>query len=214
MSNITLRTAQTTSTTNFRGINNFLKYNTIFEVIDYETGEIIDLKPEYTTMSRKPGIAGDWFDKYHPDVYPSDSIHVDGREMRPPKFYDKKMKALDPALMEDILADRLDRFDPLNNTPERLAVRYEVTKARLASYSRDVVNVNRIRRVNIRVILVKPITGYPRFTRHSSILRFQVNNFTSFVIDNFIMGFLSLTINLFHYIASHICCRLKSKVSN
>ena len=110
-----------------------------YEVIDYETGEIIDLKPEYTTMSRKPGIAGDWFDKYHPDVYPSDSIHVDGREMRPPKFYDKKMKALDPALMEDIIADRLDRFDPLNNTPERLKVRYEVTKARLAGYSRDVV---------------------------------------------------------------------------
>jgi hypothetical protein len=64
-----------------------------YEVIDYETGEIIDLKPEYTTMSRKPGIAGDWFDKYHPDVYPSDSIHVDGREMRPPKFYDKKIGA-------------------------------------------------------------------------------------------------------------------------
>jgi hypothetical protein len=95
-----------------------------YEVIDYETGEIIDLKPEYTTMSRKPGIAGDWFDKYHPDVYPSDSIHVDGREMRPPKFYDKKMKALDPELMEDILASRLDRFDPLNNTPERLAGNY------------------------------------------------------------------------------------------
>jgi hypothetical protein len=49
------------------------------------------------------------------------------------------MKALDPELMEDILATRLDRFDPLNNTPERLAVRHEVTKARLASYSRDVV---------------------------------------------------------------------------
>jgi hypothetical protein len=59
--------------------------------------------------------------------------------MRPPKFYDKKMKALDPELMEDILASRLDRFDPLNNTPERLKVRHDVTKARLANYSRDVV---------------------------------------------------------------------------
>jgi hypothetical protein len=56
-----------------------------YEVIDYETGEVVDLKPEYTTMSRRPGIAGDWFDKYKDDVYPSDTIHLSGREMRPPK---------------------------------------------------------------------------------------------------------------------------------
>jgi hypothetical protein len=29
-----------------------------YEVIDYDTGEVVDLKPEYTTMSRRPGIAG------------------------------------------------------------------------------------------------------------------------------------------------------------
>jgi hypothetical protein len=40
-----------------------------YEVIDYDTGEVVDLKPEYTTMSRRPGIAGDWFDKYKDDVY-------------------------------------------------------------------------------------------------------------------------------------------------
>jgi hypothetical protein len=38
-----------------------------YEVIDYDTGEVVDLKPEYTTMSRRPGIAGDWFDKYKDD---------------------------------------------------------------------------------------------------------------------------------------------------
>jgi hypothetical protein len=51
-----------------------------YEVIDYDTGEVVDLKPEYTTMSRRPGIAGDWFDKYKDDVYPSDTIHLSGRE--------------------------------------------------------------------------------------------------------------------------------------
>jgi hypothetical protein len=44
-----------------------------YEVIDYDTGEVVDLKPEYTTMSRRPGIAGDWFDKYKDAVYPSDT---------------------------------------------------------------------------------------------------------------------------------------------
>ena len=44
-----------------------------------------------------------------------------------------------PEMMEQIIEDRLDRFDPKNNTPERLAVRHEVTKSRLSQYSRDVV---------------------------------------------------------------------------
>ena len=34
---------------------------------------------------------------------------------------------------------RLDNFVPTDNTPERLKVRHEVTKSRLAQYSRDVV---------------------------------------------------------------------------
>ena len=110
-----------------------------YEAIDYETGEIFNLKPEYVTMSRMPGIASEWFHKYKSDVYPSDSIHIDGRSFRPPKFYDKIMKSIDPDLMEQIIEDRLDRFDAKNNTPQRLKVRHEVAKSRLAQYSRDVV---------------------------------------------------------------------------
>jgi hypothetical protein len=48
-------------------------------------------------MSRRPGIAADWFAKYFEDVYPSDSIYVNGRVMRPPKYYDVLFKKLDPA---------------------------------------------------------------------------------------------------------------------
>jgi hypothetical protein len=55
-----------------------------------------------------------------------------GKNEGPPKFYDKKMKSLDPDLMESIIATRLDRFDSSNNTPERLKVRSDVTTARLA----------------------------------------------------------------------------------
>lgn len=45
-------------------------------------------RPEYITMSRRPGIAAGWFEKYSSDVYPSDRIVIRGKEMRPPKFYD------------------------------------------------------------------------------------------------------------------------------
>ena len=110
-----------------------------YEAIDYETGEIFNLKREYVSMSRRPGIASGWFDKYKNDVYPSDTIHIGGRCFRPPKYYDNIMKSLAPEMMEQIIEDRLDRFDAKNNTPARLKVRHEVTKSRLALYSRDVV---------------------------------------------------------------------------
>lgn len=46
--------------------------------------------PEFVTMSRKPGIASAWFDKYHEDVYPGDRVVLrGGLSLLPPKFFDK-----------------------------------------------------------------------------------------------------------------------------
>lgn len=53
-----------------------------------ETGEILD--PEYTTMSRRPGIGRGWYDKYKSDVYPHDFVEtVKYGKLRPPKYYDR-----------------------------------------------------------------------------------------------------------------------------
>jgi hypothetical protein len=43
-----------------------------YAIINHETGEFHSLKQEYTTMSRRPGIAADWFAKYYEDVYPTE----------------------------------------------------------------------------------------------------------------------------------------------
>jgi len=59
-----------------------------YEIIT-PNGEIIEKQQEYSTMSRRPGIAGSWFAKHKDDVYPSDNIHINGKEMRPPKYYDR-----------------------------------------------------------------------------------------------------------------------------
>lgn len=46
--------------------------------------------PEFVTMSRKPGIASAWFDKYNSDVYPGDRVVLrGGLSLLPPKFFDK-----------------------------------------------------------------------------------------------------------------------------
>lgn len=64
--------------------------------------------PEYTTMSRKPGIGQGWFQKYHREVYPVDRVVLRGREMKPPRYYDSLCQA-DPDLFsvfEDVQCTR------------------------------------------------------------------------------------------------------------
>ena len=58
-----------------------------YEYCNKLTGEITQRQPEYVTMSRRPGIAKGWFDKYTTDVYPSDNIVIRGKKMKPPKYY-------------------------------------------------------------------------------------------------------------------------------
>ena len=58
-----------------------------YAVIDPDTGEYFGQRQqEYATMSRRPGIAGLWLAQHKSDIYPSDNIHINGREMRPPKY--------------------------------------------------------------------------------------------------------------------------------
>ncbi len=89
-------------------------------------GEIITLQQEYSTMSRRPGIAGLWFAKHKNDCYPSDNIHIQGREMRPPKYYDRLFIESSPEnkkTFEDIiLRKRLDAMEKTKHlrTPEAL----------------------------------------------------------------------------------------------
>lgn len=70
------------------------------------TGQVIQLHPEYTTMSRRPGIGSDWFKKYSSDVYPSDQVIINGKRMPPPPFYDKMFDKQSPFEMEEIKFQR------------------------------------------------------------------------------------------------------------
>ncbi|AZL82807.1 replication initiator protein [Apis mellifera associated microvirus 8] len=110
-----------------------------YERIDPNTGEVFRLKPEYTTMSRRPGIGSTWFDKYHSDVYPHDRVVVRSKCMRPPKFYDTRYEILDPEGFDSVKQNRqlnaLKHVD--NNTPDRLEVRERVQKIALQRLPRN-----------------------------------------------------------------------------
>lgn len=107
--------------------------------IDRTTGEIHTRKPEYTTMSRRPGIGKAWFDKYHSDVYPDDFVIINDKKMKPPRYYDTQFELLYPHEMDDLKLSRElsaeKRLD--NNTVERLAVREQVQLARLSKLKKS-----------------------------------------------------------------------------
>lgn len=97
-------------------------------------------KPEYVTMSRKPGIASDWFDKFFTDVYPRGEVVMKGgMKMKPPKFYDVRYEIIDPEDLKRIKMKRKIEAElrSSDNTPERLQVKRKVVIAKLSSLKRD-----------------------------------------------------------------------------
>jgi len=81
-----------------------------YERSDQRTGEIWSVRPEYATMSRRPGIGTQWFDRFKEDVYSEDFVVSKGRKFRPPKFYDKKLEEEDERRYQRIAAERRSRF--------------------------------------------------------------------------------------------------------
>lgn len=111
-----------------------------YEKICQETGEIINLKPEFNTMSRKPGIANQWFEKYNTDVYPRGKVIIRGHTANPPRYYDKQYEKRDPLGHEMLQWTKYleGRQHIADQTPERLSVREQVARASLSQRPRKI----------------------------------------------------------------------------
>lgn len=108
---------------------------TRYQRFDSKTGETWQVKPEFVCMSRRPGLGTTWFEKYGKDVYPSDEVVHAGKHYRPPRFYDNK---LPQGVLDELKAKRVraaSRYK-LDNTPERLKVREEVSRLRSEAFER------------------------------------------------------------------------------
>lgn len=107
-----------------------------YKRIDPETGEVFTIRPEYISMSRKPGIGKTWIDKYETDVYPSDQVVIEGRKFKPPRFYDEQ---INPDRLIDLKVKREERARARanENTPDRLATKERVLKAKMRRITRE-----------------------------------------------------------------------------
>ena len=114
-------------------------------------------KPEYVTMSRRPGIGKAWYLKFKSDVYPHDFLVMNGHKVRPPKFYDSQFELTDPQMFSTLKARRVARSsvkeesfnDVLGkvqvidaNCDARLAVKEDVLKSRISQLVRSLEDSN------------------------------------------------------------------------
>ncbi len=107
-----------------------------------EDGVVHKLVPEYTTMSRRPGIAREWYERFKSEVYPNDSVVIRGRLMKPPRYYDTIFEIEDPEayalLKRERIRDAIQRKEDV--TPERLLVREKCVEARQSRVLRSYEN--------------------------------------------------------------------------
>lgn len=89
------------------------------------SGQMVRVKPEFATQSRRPGIGSAWFDTFKSDIYPSDFVVVDGKPHPVPKFYHLKL-AEEEQLRSKRLRVAHAKKHKEDNTPARLAVREKV----------------------------------------------------------------------------------------
>lgn len=113
--------------------------NSHYQRICEATGEVFDLKPEYCTMSRRPGIGAVHFKHYASEIYPNDEVISRGRLSKPPKFYDKLLEKSDPSLYAIVKDNRecaLAMSSKLDKTERRLTEREAVKIAQIGHLSR------------------------------------------------------------------------------
>lgn len=108
-------------------------------IVDKITGDRSDdhyrgRLPEFTVMSRNPGIGTGFYNTYRDEIYTHDSLVINGREVRPPRFYDTKFEVVDSHRMSVLKRKRraMGRLHKEDNTSRRRRVREVVELAKLA----------------------------------------------------------------------------------
>jgi len=97
-------------------------------------------KPEYVTMSRRPGIGKPWLEKFKKDIKRDDFVVMRGVPMKPPKFYGAQFEIEDPKRWAQIKADRkvAAKENSANTTWDQLKAKAYITKQNLTRLKRSI----------------------------------------------------------------------------
>ncbi len=98
------------------------------------------VRPPYITMSLKPGIGAEFYDKFQTDFFPSDESPVPGKGIikKVPRYYADKYADFSPEGMAEVKKVR-QQFIAAHRedfTPERLMDKYKCARARQSQQQR------------------------------------------------------------------------------
>lgn len=107
-----------------------MKFGGVVQESFYDKNNLV---PEFTRMSRKPGIAKEWFDKNIYDIYTHDYIQISDKiKAHPPRYFDNLFDAIYPDTMESIKLNRELKLEEMQEkrpdqfTPSRLRAKEKV----------------------------------------------------------------------------------------
>lgn len=96
--------------------------------------------PEYTTMSRRPGIGKPWHDLYNQDVKNIDGVLSKGFILKPPRYYDNLYDKIDPLNLKERKEKRV--AEAKHYTYRELMAKKAVLKQKYKEYKRSFENAN------------------------------------------------------------------------
>lgn len=100
------------------------------------TGKISQVKPEFATQSRRPGLGASWLAEFKADIYPSDFVVVDGKKHPIPKFYTRQLQEEEQTRLKRE-RNKSARLRQADNTHKRLRDREQVQLSRVSALKRN-----------------------------------------------------------------------------
>lgn len=102
--------------------------------IDEDTGEVFTRYPEFSRMSRRPGIGAAWLEKYYSDLFPKGYVtNGKGVKIPPPEYFNKLYEKWFPeamaALKDERREDVFTRYMEANI--ERMEAREAIQKRKV-----------------------------------------------------------------------------------
>jgi len=108
-----------------------------YEKLDKQTGEIWQLQPEFQVSSLKPAIGLRWLEKYWMEVFPKDTVIMDGKEYPPPRFYYKWLAENQESVHQHVRQKRIEQTRALPyERGIRLHQKAQAINAKLTKYKR------------------------------------------------------------------------------
>lgn len=110
-----------------------------YDIIDRETGVVEKRSKEFVRMSLKPGIGRGFFDKWKSDMFPNDYVVLNGKKMKPPRYYTKLLDKFDGDMYDWLQYKREIEARPRlsDNSADRLEVKEVVAEAKVKLLKRE-----------------------------------------------------------------------------